>query len=166
MINHYYWQEHNHVPIDRVLGPLPENAFVAAARDTIPVATVRITTTSTRGTLRGRSRGKGITNREDSTRTPSHQQNSRGRGNGRGNSKKRRSDATRAATAGATETIAAERERAEKRGYDKGPGSGYYLLFGDDQQRSEIPDLNTQVIPDLNLEEFPISQNAPNGDEI
>jgi hypothetical protein len=54
------------------LGPLPENAFVAAARDNIPTSRQRVTTASTRGSLtrgrgRGRSsnRGRATTRRED-----------------------------------------------------------------------------------------------------
>ena len=52
-------QENACLPINRLLGPLPENAFVVAARDSIPVSRVRVTTASTRGNLRGRGRGRG-----------------------------------------------------------------------------------------------------------
>jgi hypothetical protein len=44
--------------VSRLLGPLPENSFVVAARDTIPPARERLTTTSTRGNLRVRGRGR------------------------------------------------------------------------------------------------------------
>jgi hypothetical protein len=47
------------VPISRVLGPLLENAFVVAARDSILTSKVRVTTASTRGNLRGRGMGRG-----------------------------------------------------------------------------------------------------------
>ena len=49
------------MPINRVLGHLPENAFVVAARDSIPQPSVRVTTASSRGNLRGRGRGRGRT---------------------------------------------------------------------------------------------------------
>jgi hypothetical protein len=47
------------MPISRVLGPLPENAFVVAARDSMPASGVRVTTASTRGNLSGRGKGRG-----------------------------------------------------------------------------------------------------------
>ena len=43
--------------MNRVLGHLPENAFVVAARDSIPQPSVRVTTALSRGNLRGRARG-------------------------------------------------------------------------------------------------------------
>jgi hypothetical protein len=55
---HTNFQEREHVPANMFLGPLPENAFVAAARDSIPSGGQRITTASTRGNLRGRGRGR------------------------------------------------------------------------------------------------------------
>uniref|UniRef100_A0ACD5V2X7 Uncharacterized protein n=1 Tax=Avena sativa TaxID=4498 RepID=A0ACD5V2X7_AVESA len=51
-------EENENVPLTRVQGPLPENAFVVAARDTIPQATRRVTTATTRGRGRGRGRGR------------------------------------------------------------------------------------------------------------
>ena len=40
--------------MERVRGPLPENAFVVAARDSLPQARARATTATTRGTGRGK----------------------------------------------------------------------------------------------------------------
>ena len=48
--------------------------------------------------------------------------------------------------------------------YNTGPGSAYYLLFGDDQQ--EIPDLNAGANPEFSLEEVLLSQSAPNPDDV
>lgn len=60
------------MPISRFIDPLPENAFVDAARENIPTARQRVTTASTRGSLtRGRgkgrisSRGRAIARREE-----------------------------------------------------------------------------------------------------
>ncbi|KAM0842294.1 hypothetical protein ACQ4PT_058448 [Festuca glaucescens] len=61
-------EDGEHVPINRLLGPLPENAFVASARDNIPHSRVRVTTASSRGNLRGgRGRGRTISPREQAT---------------------------------------------------------------------------------------------------
>jgi hypothetical protein len=159
-------QERDNVQLNRALGPLPENAFVAAARDTIPGASVGVTTASARGNLRGRGRGRGATTREKTRgRAPTQEQrNSRGRGKGR----KRAAASASAEAADATHTEeaeAADSARASKRGFNTGPGSIYYMLFGDEQRTSEIPDLNVEVFPGLNVQEFPISQNAPSADD-
>lgn len=43
-------------------------------------------------------------------------------------------------------------------------------MFGDDNHQQEqqnlIPDLNDEVIPDLNGEELSLTQNAPPADEM
>jgi hypothetical protein len=70
-------KEREHIPVSRVLGPLPENAFVAAARDSIPPARERITTATKRGSTRG-GRGRG---RAGAPKNPkATEQGSRGRG--------------------------------------------------------------------------------------
>lgn len=142
------------VPVDRVLGPLPESAFIAAARENIPESRARVTTASNRGSLRGRGRG-----RSTATREPSRTQATGSRGRGKG--KKRPAYARTSATEQDHEVEATERARAEKRGYDTGPGSAHYLLFGDAQRAAtstQIPDLNADV------QEVAVSQNAPYDD--
>jgi hypothetical protein len=79
-------QEREHVPISRFLGPLLEYAFVAAARESIPPARQRVTTASTRGSLRG-GRGRG---RSAARSVPTQGNNNKGRGKG----KKRQRTAT------------------------------------------------------------------------
>jgi hypothetical protein len=59
------------------------------------------------------------------------------------------------------------RERTD-RGYRTGPGSFYYLMFGDDHP---FPDLNQEYIPEMNIpemnvQEMQLSQNAPSLDDI
>ena len=53
--------------MERVLGPLPENAFVVAARDSIPQPGIRVTTASSRGNLMRRGRGRSSAPRESTT---------------------------------------------------------------------------------------------------
>jgi hypothetical protein len=54
------------------------------------------------------------------------------------------------------------RERTN-RGYRTGPGSFYYLMFRDD---NAFPDLNEEYIPEMNVQEMQLSQNAPSLDDI
>ncbi|XP_047084571.1 uncharacterized protein LOC124695801 [Lolium rigidum] len=130
-------EERDNVPVDRFLGPLPENAFVAAARDSIPEPRARVTTASTRGSLRGRGRGKG------SGRSNSSAQGSGSRGQAK--SKKRSAEAS---TSG-TPHVATEIPN-----------------YAQERRAIDIPDLNDYVITDLNAQEFPFSQNAPPTDDI
>jgi hypothetical protein len=44
--------------------------------------------------------------------------------------------------------------------------SAYCLLFADEQRTSAIPDLNAEVIADLNMQELPVSKKAPSVDDI
>jgi hypothetical protein len=78
--------------MERFLGPLPENAFVQAARDSIPAARERITTTSTRGKLRGRGRGTASTRGRDQVKKRPQQANPTGRGTASTRGKKRRTE--------------------------------------------------------------------------
>jgi hypothetical protein len=52
-------QQNEQMPVSRLVGPLPENAFIAAARESMPQPRIRLTTASARGNLRGRGRGRG-----------------------------------------------------------------------------------------------------------
>ena len=68
--------------MERLLGPLPENAFVVAARDSIPQPKVRVTTASSRGNLVRRGRGRSSAPRESATsctQTAAQGTSSRGR---------------------------------------------------------------------------------------
>lgn len=82
----------NNVPIARVLGPLPQNAFIVSARDSIPEARQRVTTATTRGNLMGRGGGRSTATRAQTRSAPTAQQqsNARGRGRGQNLSKKKR----------------------------------------------------------------------------
>jgi hypothetical protein len=40
------------------------------------------------------------------------------------------------------------------------------MLFGDDQNTSEIANLNVEVNPDINVQEFIVCQNAPSADDM
>jgi hypothetical protein len=45
----------------------------------------------------------------------------------------------------------------------------YYMLFVNDEQEgrsTELPDLNVEIVPDLNVHEFALTQNAPNDGDI
>ncbi|KAM0899920.1 hypothetical protein ACQ4PT_020989 [Festuca glaucescens] len=64
MMHQMQEEEKECVPINRVLGPLLENAFVVSARDNAPASRVRVTTASNRGNLRGRGRGRSSTPRQ------------------------------------------------------------------------------------------------------
>ena len=136
-------QEGENVPINRVLGPLPESAFVAAARDSIPEPRGRVTTATTRGRTGTRGRGRRTATREPSSTNAQDAEGTAGRGITRG--KKRSADSS------------------SSRGYETGPGSAYHLLFGPDKQKKDtnLPDLNEQV----EMDEFFTSQNAPPCDD-
>ncbi|KAM0830027.1 hypothetical protein ACQ4PT_066494 [Festuca glaucescens] len=139
-------EERDNVPVDRFLGPLPENAFVAAARDSIPEPRARVTTASTRGSLRGRGRGKG-SGRSNAPR-PQSKTNSLAQGagsRGEAKSKKRSAEASTSGT----------------------PHVGTEIPnYAQERRAIDIPDLNDYVITDLNAQEFPYSQNAPPTDDI
>jgi hypothetical protein len=146
--------------MSRVLGPLPENAFVASARENIPAIGVRVTTSSTRGNLRGRGRGRSCATREPAKRKEPAGEASTTRGRGRGKKK---------TPAQATTSDAQEPARTSRRGYNIGQGSTYYMLFGDDEQQprpTSLPDLNAELVPDLNVQEFALSQNAPHDGDV
>jgi hypothetical protein len=186
----------------RFQGPLPENAFVADAKDSIPEATRRTTTatwgrssaTRARGRGRGmsgapteeavasrgrgrgrgrsaapteeaeaiRGRGRGRGRSAASTKDP---EASRDRGRSSGNAAKRKSSKRKAADNPTHEDQVEHHSTETETGYNTGPGSLYYLIFGDSQQQqSEIPDLNADLVPDLNAEELPLTQNAPTFD--
>ena len=66
--------------MERVLGPLPENAFVVAARDSIPQPKIRVTTASSRGNLIRRGRGRSIAPREPARSNAGAEQGSSSRG--------------------------------------------------------------------------------------
>jgi hypothetical protein len=110
--------------------------------------------------LRGRARGRSCATREPAKRKEPEGEASRGRCRGRGKKK----------TAGqATTSDAQEPARTSRRGYITGQGSEYYMLFGDDEQQprpTSLPDLNAELVPDLNVHEFSVSQNAPHGDDV
>jgi hypothetical protein len=65
--------------MQRLLGPLPENAFVVEARETIPPARQRVTTASIRGSLRGRG---GRANNKKKAAEEGGSKPARGRGEG------------------------------------------------------------------------------------
>jgi hypothetical protein len=161
-------EERDIVPINRVLGPLPENAFVQEARDSIPEARGRVTTASTRGNLRGRGRG-----RTNAPRAPTRQSVPSDQGTrsiGRPKSKKRTAETSTNANANVRDGVPAVRGRRSHKGYNVGPGSSHHLLVGDDEMHrrsTAIPDLNVELIPDINArQEVPLSQNAPPADDI
>jgi hypothetical protein len=59
------------------------------------------------------------------------------------------------------------KKEVEQEGYNKAPGSTYYMLFGDDSgQQSTLPYLNEDYIPEGNVQEIPLSQNLPAVDEM
>jgi hypothetical protein len=171
----------------RFQGPLPENAFVADARGSIPQATRRTTTATTRGrssATRARGRGRG---RSAAPTIEAEASRGRGRGRGRsaastedpeairdrgrssGNATKRKSSKRKAGDNSThedqVEHHSTETKTTRATGYNTGPGSLYYLIFGDSQQQqSQIPDLNADLLPDLNAEELPLTQNAPTFD--
>jgi hypothetical protein len=119
---------------------LPENAFVAAARDTIPEARVRVTTASTRGNLRGRGRGRGASTKE---KLKGKAPEEISRGTGRGTGRKRAADATTTASAqplDATKDRAVHRATTSTRGYNRGLGvlTSCCLVMSNTQVESQI----------------------------
>jgi hypothetical protein len=179
-----FFQARDNVPMSRVLGPLPENAFAAAARESIPEPAIRVTTASIRGNLRGRGRGRSCATREPakskelagevgssrgrgrscSTREPTKRKElAREVGSSKGRGTTKRKTIVEAATSDAQ-----EQSKTNRGGYNTGQGSIYYMLFGDDVQQprpTAVPDLNDEVLPDLNVQEFALSQNAPAHDD-
>jgi hypothetical protein len=139
-------QERDNVPVDRFLGPLPENAFVAAARDSIPEPRARVTTASTRGSLRGRGRGRG-SGRSNAPR-PQSKTNSSAQGAGSRGQAKSKKRSAEVSTSGTTHVATEIPNYAQER------------------RAIDITDLNDDVITDVNAQEFPFSQNAPPTDDI
>jgi hypothetical protein len=138
------------VPINRLLGSLQENAFVASARDNIPHSRVRVTTASSRGNLRGgRGRGRTISPREQATsNAAAHQGNT---STGRGKGKKRSVQATGTGNTHFPDAPCAARGR---RAVGRGRGA------------NELPDLNVEICQDHEAQEVPICQNAPADEDI
>ncbi|KAM0866609.1 hypothetical protein ACQ4PT_042520 [Festuca glaucescens] len=176
-------EERAHVAPNRAHGPLPqESSFVQAARESIPQTRVRVTTATSRGNLRGRGRGRNSTAHVSND----DHQPSRGRGRGRnttahvgddgqqpssgqGRGKRKKPQANSSCNVEIQEEVDRGAGRARGRGsYATGPGSAYYLLFGDGGQPTTIPDLNAHVLPDLNAgaEEVPVTHNAPTHDDV
>ncbi|KAM0842405.1 hypothetical protein ACQ4PT_058394 [Festuca glaucescens] len=143
-------EDGEHVPINRLLGPLPENAFVASARDNIPHSRVRVTTASSRGNLRGgRGRGRTISPREQATsNAAAHQGNT---STCRGKGKKRSVQATGTGNTHFPDAPCAVRGR---RAVGRGRGA------------NELPDLNVEIFQDHEAQEVPLSQNAPADEDI
>jgi hypothetical protein len=162
--------------------------IAAAARDSIPSAPVRVTTASTRGNLRGRGRGRSCATREAAKRKEPQGQ----AGSSRGRKKRSAKEASTSAQSGHAQTAQGQAQAGqghaavalnqaqgglnqpqgslnqpqdEALGYNTGPGSMYYMLFGNDKEGRELPDLNAEVVPDENVQEFALSQNAPNYDD-
>jgi hypothetical protein len=177
-------QAQAHFPVPRVQIPPPEEStFVVAAREALPAT--RTTSAQNRGglTARGRTnvethRGRGRGNvagrgrgRGSDATTP---QSPRGRGKG---SKRKSKPHDEGATSHAPASRAKGSKRKEQQqpiipdvpqheqenlddifSYNTGPGSTYYLMFGDDRARQTEP-----TLPDLNqtAEEIQSTQNAP-----
>ena len=88
---------------------------------------------------------------------------------GRARGKKRQPEASSSGTTQIHEEGDRGIGRARGRGsYATGPGSAYYMLFGDGDQQATMPDLNAHVLPDLNADadEVPVTQNAPQHDDV
>ena len=81
--------------MSRLLGPLPENVFVVAARDSIPHSKNRVTTATTRGNLRGRGKGRNQANGAARSKGPAEQAKS---SRGTRNAKKRSVEISTSAT--------------------------------------------------------------------
>ncbi|KAM0869263.1 hypothetical protein ACQ4PT_040790 [Festuca glaucescens] len=141
MVYRMQQEQNEHMPANTVLGPLPENEFIASARDSMPQSTTRVTTASTRGNLRARGRGRATGGREATAA------GTRGRGkrNATGHGTV---DAT---TSGGRKT---RKTNATVGNADAKTTRGH----------SCIPDLN-DAIPELNAHEWPLSQNAPQADD-
>jgi hypothetical protein len=145
-------------------------------------AAVRVTTASTRGKFRGRGRGRSCATREPAKRKEPQGQTGSSRGRKKRSAKEASTSAqsSHAQTAQSHAAVALNQAQgglnqaqgslnqaqAEALGYNTGPGSIYYMLFGNDKEGRELPDLNAEVVPDENVQEFALSQNAPNDDDI
>lgn len=144
-------EERNIAPNRKAEVPLPESAFVAAARESILLPNTRVTTASTRGNLRGRGRGRGrASSRSNATAPTTTAASTSGSARATGNKR------TVASTSG--------RGATWRRNYRTGTCSTYHLMFGDDEQRGQnggqgIPYLNAAT--DETGDEILVSQNAP-----
>ncbi|KAM0917303.1 hypothetical protein ACQ4PT_009611 [Festuca glaucescens] len=141
MVYRMQQEQNEHMPANRVLGPLPENEFIASARDSIPQSTTRVTTASTRGNLRARGRGRATGGREATAA------GTRGRGK-------------RNATGHGTVHATTSRGRKTRKTNSTVGNADANTTRG----HSGIPDLN-DAIPELNAQEWPLSQNAPQADD-
>jgi hypothetical protein len=165
-----------HFPLPRVQQPLPEeSAFVVSAREELPPTRLTTASASARGRGGGREAGRGRANA----------QADRGRASARGRGKERKRKEPTMEEGASSSQPPKGRGRGKKQlhqqtnpevtmeeptasnarriGYNTDPGSTYYLLFGDDQPRNELPDLN-EALPNDIPEEIQISQTAPQRD--
>ena len=124
--------------MERVLGPLPENAFVVDARDSIPQPRARVTTAQTAGNLRGKGRGRSNAGKDQAS-------SSRGR---------RKATAT---PLGPDDPAA--RGRKTRRVPTSTPTTEEVVLVVSNASGTFIPDLNALFEEDA--QEVPLSQNAP-----
>lgn len=124
MVYNLEQEAQQNVPMSRYHGPLPESAFVDAARESIPQARVRITTTTTRG--RGRARGR------SAATTPATRE------------EEPQTEASRGIARGRTATTGQATEEMSNRGRGKGKKSK--AAEPDEQQG------NRRVVLDLNAE--------------
>jgi hypothetical protein len=130
------------MPANRVLGPLPVNEFIASARYSIPQSTARVTTASTRRNLRGRGRSRATGGREATIA------GTRGRGK------------TNAKGHGTADASTSRGRKTRKPNVDVGNADASTT-----RDHNCIPDLN-DVIPELNAQEWPLSQNAPQANHV
>jgi hypothetical protein len=139
--------------MQRLLGPLQENAFVVEARETIPPARQRVTTTSIRGSLRGRG------GRANNKKKAAEDRGSKpARGRGRGSSKRKSAQdggnrSPRPSTPPVDEQVEASQPATDPSTYPTGPGSIHWWLFGDEQTQagSLIPDLNEDLQDEIQI---------------
>ena len=181
-----------HFPVPRVQQPLPESAFVVAAREELD-RSARMTTVQSRASLssrgratapqeeRGRAnapqavRGRGRGQGDQAVRGRGRGQGGQAiRGRGKGSKRETTDDATTSQPARGRgrgkkpaahqqtheeeDEASASNARNRRRGYKTGAGSMYHMLFGDDQNRAAVPDLN-ELAPDQ--EEIQVTQTAP-----
>jgi hypothetical protein len=152
-------QERANVPISRVLGPLQYNAFIAAGRDSIPSVAVRVTTASTRGNFRGRGRGRSCATREPAKRKEPQAQT----GSSRGRKKISAKEASTSAQSGYAQTAQGQAQAVQ----DHAAGAMNQAQGCLNQaQAKALGYNNTKVVPDKNVQEFALSQIAPNDDDI
>jgi hypothetical protein len=129
------------MPANRVLGPLPENEFIASARDSIPQSTTTVTTASTRGNLRARGRGRATGGREATAAGTRGRRKRNATGHGTVHATTSRGRKTRK-----TNSMVGNADANTTRGHNG------------------IPDLN-DAIPELNAQQWPLNQNAPQADD-